>query len=296
MDYKIILFYKYTLIADPEHFASRHRCKATDLGMKGRLIVATEGINGTFEGTETAIATYTQFLKTESNCADINIKESKGTGNAFPKLSVKVRKEIVASYLDDLVDPTVDTGAHLPPEELDTWYKEGKDFVVLDMRNDYEYASGHFKNSVPSGMKNFRDLPKVLPNLSHLKEKEIVTVCTGGVRCEKASAYLKQNGFKKVYQLHNGMHSYLEKYPNHNFEGALYVFDGRVTIHLSTDSNHSIIGTCLLCGNSTEQYVNCANNNCRLHFLCCENCLNEKKGTFCSDTCREVNSAVMADH
>jgi UPF0176 protein len=201
------------------------------LGLTGRIIVAEEGINATLEGTNATIDKFCAAFIRDPRFADVDIKTSESDGRAFPRLSIKVRPEIVASSLPKEIDPTKDTGTYMTPEELEARIQAGKAPVIIDMRNDYEYARGHFKGSLPSGMDNFRDLPKVVGNFEDLKDVEVLPVCTGGVRCEKASAYLKAKGFTKVYQLKGGMHRYMEQYPEGAFEGELYVFDRRHNWH-----------------------------------------------------------------
>jgi len=284
MKHTIILFYKYVVIDNPEALRVSQVTLCEKLGLKGRMIIAKEGVNGTFESTEENIEEYVENLKSDPRFSDIDIKYSPGTGDAFPKLSIKVRDEIVSSYLGSEVDPTKDTGKRLPADELAKWYDENKDFVVIDMRNDYEYASGHFKNSVPSGMKNFRDLKKVTKKLKkEYQDKTVVTVCTGGVRCEKASAYLKKEGFKDVYQLQNGIHTYMEKYPNKDWEGALFVFDKRAVMRTG---NGPVVGTCLHCGDSTEKYFDCAYDFCHKLFLCCNKCARDENSAYCKKSCK----------
>jgi len=167
-----------------------------------------------------------------------------------------------------------------------------KDFVIIDMRNDYEHKSGHFRNSILPNLSNFRDLPKVVDGeLKVYKDKTVVTVCTGGVRCEKASAYLLKKGFKDVYQLENGIVTYMEKYPGEDFDGALYVFDQRVTMDFLPPEKRTIIGRCYLCNNKSELYVNCKNNACHYHFICCEEC-NTGNGACCSQECRVIQDVT----
>ena len=190
-DFVIILFYKFTDIADPKAFADIHRVECVRLGFTGRLIVGEEGINGTFEGTREKIEEYKTFLKSDPLFSDILIKESAGIGSAFPKLKIKVRPEIVT--LDaGRFDVKNDTAKELSVKDLQEWYKEDKDFVVLDLRNDYEISSGKFDKTIDPKLSNFRDLPKKLEELKDLKNKKIVTVCTGGIRCEKATCLLKK--------------------------------------------------------------------------------------------------------
>ncbi len=235
------------------------------LGLKGRTIIASEGINATVEGTKENIAKYLQDLFNDSRFAGTHIKRGHGNGNSFPKTSVKVRNELVSLGLPNEcdIDPNRLTGIHLKPEELHSWIKDGKEFYIIDMRNAYEHLVGYFKGSILPPMDNFRELPKFLESIEHLKNKIVLTVCTGGVRCEKASGYLLDQGFTNVYQLDGGIVSYMEKYPNEDFLGKLYVFDSRIAIGFYTDDpNHEIVGKCWVCGESSERYTNCVVDDC----------------------------------
>lgn len=291
----IILFYKYTRIEDPVALMGTQKAICAKLGLTGRGIIAHEGVNMTFEGTDANIELYLRDLLSDPRFADTHIKKSEGTGKAFPKLSIKVRSEIVTLGLGEQdFSPTETTGKHLPPEELYKWFADGKEFEIVDMRNDYEHAIGHFKGSVLPPLENFRDLPKVLPTLEPLKEKTVLTVCTGGVRCEKASGYLVKQGFKDVYQLDGGIVSYMEKYKNDDFQGKLYVFDERVAMTFTPDEKRTIIGKCLRCASSSENYVNCANLMCHKHFICCGNCLSSSGEAFCGEKCEEIYASKLA--
>ncbi len=291
---QILLFYKYVTIEDPAQLREEVEVLARGLELTGRVLIAEEGINGTLEGShEHTEAFMTEILK-DARLRDMNVKRSEGTGDAFPKLSVKVRQEIVSTRFPAHIDPRVRTAPHLPAEQMHAWYKENKDFVVIDMRNDYEFKSGHFKNSVNPGMDASRELPEVMPKLEAYKDKTVVTVCTGGVRCEKMSAFLLDQGFSDVYQLENGMHTYMEQYPGEDFLGALYTFDNRKTMHFGGE--REIVGRCHHCEAPTEEYVNCGNDFCHHHFLVCTNCKGEER-TFCSSDCREkVTSMTESRH
>lgn len=296
MDYKIILFYKYVDIDDPESLRNSQKEVCQRLGLKGRTIVAKEGINSTLEGTDSAIEEYLVALKSDPKFSDIHIKISEGTGEAFPKLSVKVRDEIVTTRLgDEDVNPSEITGKYITAEELHELFESGEEFYIIDMRNDYEHKVGHFENSVLPSFQNFRDLPKIVTELEHLKDKKIVTCCTGGVRCEKASGYLLTKGFKDVSQIYGGIVTYMEKYPNQNFLGELYVFDGRIVMGFNMDDEeHKVIGVCEICGNNSNKYINCAYVPCHKHFICCEECyLKEKENTVCEE-CMKKNVIVHA--
>lgn len=288
--YEILLFYKYVTISFPEAVMAWQRDLCRELGIKGRLIIATEGINVTLEGTRENTQKYIDTLTQDPRFSDIHFKRSEGTGNAFPRLSVKVRPEIVSLHLGDGdVNPNQLTGKRLTPEELHRWFEEGEDFAIIDMRNDYEYHVGQFEGSILPALKNFRDLQNIMPELEHLKDKKILSVCTGGVRCEKASGYLLAQGFREVYQLDGGIVSYMEKYPNQHFLGKLYVFDGRTTMGFETDSpDHTVIGQCYHCGKASDEYGDCANKACPRHLVCCRECRVLDGQVFCSESCKEA--------
>ena len=296
----IILLYKYTRIDDPVAFRDVQRKLCTELGLKGRLLIAHEGINITLEGITENVEKYVEILLADPRFATTHIKRSEGTGSAFPKLIVKVRKEIVtlgltaqATTVD--IDPNVTTGKHLPPAELKQWFDQGKDFVIVDMRNSYEHMSGHFKDSILPPLENFRDLPKVLPQLEPLKNKTVLTVCTGGVRCEKASGYLISQGFNDVYQLDGGIVSYMEQFKdNQEFKGSLYVFDDRKTMAFVDPSVRGVVGKCKTCSAASERYVNCANLACHIHLIICTECAPITDSAFCSDACYTVHTRNRA--
>ncbi len=294
MKYTILLFYKYVKIPDPQAVMVFVRGLCTGLGLKGRAIIAEEGVNMTLEGTSENIQKFIDTMKTDPLVKrigrNVDWKTSEGSGQSFPRLSVKVRKEIVALNLgEEDFNPNETTGKYLKPEELNELYEKNDDFVVVDMRNDYEFKVGHFRNSINPEMENFRDLPKVLPKLENLKDKKVVTVCTGGVRCEKASGYLVKKGFKNVYQLNGGMHRYMEKFGNKDFLGKLYVFDGRVVA--GPDGQHEVVGRCEVCRHHTERYENCADPLCHKHILICDSCV-KSGGVYCVE-CRDKKLASV---
>lgn len=288
-EYQVLLYYKYVSIDIPEKVRNDHRILCESLGLKGRIIIASEGINGTVEGTIENTEKYIEEMEKSEYFKGIIYKKSAGTGSAFPKLSIKVRPEIVTVKIPGL-NPNQITGKYLSADELHQWYEDGKEFYIVDMRNDYEYISGFFEGYIPSGIHNFYDLPQVLPKIEHLKNKTVVTVCTGGIRCEKASGFLVANGFSDVYQLKDGIQTYMEKYPNKHFKGKLYVFDNRLTLAFNTDSpEHEIVGKCMHCQVSCDTYVNCAYDMCHFHFISCNNCLDKNTGlAFCKEDCKDI--------
>ena len=283
---RIILFYKYIPLVDPESIRIVQRLWCEELSLKGRLFLASEGINGTLEGSELAITEYIGRMNESSDFQEINYKFSKGNGTSFPKLQVKVRTEIVAMHIEDRdLGPLGGvTGEYIEAKELQEWYEQEKDFVVIDMRNCYEYEVGRFRNSVYSpGLRNFRDLPTILPDIEHLKNKTVVAVCTGGVRCEKASGFLKKHGFETVYQLHNGIHTYMEQFPNQYFDGKLYVFDKRKLWAPEKAPEPQTIARCILCQELSENVLDWYDKDSqkRNQGVICEACI--KKGLVIPD-------------
>ncbi len=264
-----------------------HRAYCEALGLKGRIIIAEEGINGTLEGTVENTNKYIELTEKNFKLQGINWKKSEGTGKAFRKLSVKVRPEIVTTGIPNKdFGPLVNgnkggaiTGKHLPAEKLKEWYENGREFYVVDMRNDYEFEVGRFKNSIwPAGLGHFRDVPQAIESISNLKDKTVVTVCTGGVRCETASGLLIKYGFKDVYQLENGIVTFMEKYPNTYFEGKLLVFDGRETMGFNLDDeNHKVVGKCRICEATSENLVNYWKGKDDVYGIICENCIKSGK-------------------
>ena len=284
--YQVLLFYKYVTVENPQKTANWLRGLATRYHLLGRGIVAEEGINATFEGLKDDTEKFAKEVLLNPLFTDMQIKRSLGDGKGFGKLSVKVRDEIVGTkFSREDADPRVRTAPRLSPQELKEWYQSNKDFVVVDMRNDYEFASGHFKNAIEPGIAASRDLAAALPKLEPLKDKTVLTVCTGGVRCEKMSAYLQSHGFENVYQLDGGIHSYMEQYPGEDFLGTLYTFDNRLTMDFGGE--REVIGVCDFCGGKTERYVNCANNTCHRHFLVCTGCIPLSETPYCNAACKE---------
>lgn len=291
--YIVLLYYHYVEISDPEAFRDQHRALCQRLGIKGRILVANEGINGTCEGTRAACDEYIAAMHADERFADMVFKESAGTGTAFPKLKIKARPEIITTRWGAEIDPQVDRAEYLEPEELHQWYRENRDdFVVVDLRNNYEVAGGRFKKTVHPDMEYFRQLDEKLPALEDFKDsgKKLVAVCNGNIRCEKGSALLVKRGFKNVYHLHHGIHTYMQQYPGQDFEGTLYVFDDRLTMQFAEPEERGVLGRCHHCDTATERYVNCQQKSCNKKIIVCDDCTGNE---YCSDNCRaQVMSAV----
>ncbi|MFW5702543.1 MAG: rhodanese-related sulfurtransferase [Candidatus Dojkabacteria bacterium] len=289
--YQVLLYYKYVQIDDPEKLKEQQKQLMERLGLKCRVIIAKEGINGTLEGEKEKTEEYIREMIRDQRFADIHWKLSDGNGESFPKINIKIRDEIVALNLgEEDIDPNETTGKYITADELHELYEKGEEFYVVDMRNDYEQKVGHFEDAILMPMSVFRQLPEKIEEISHLKDKLVVTTCTGGIRCEKASGFLLKNGFTNVYQLKGGMHTYIEKYPNQHFLGKLYVFDGRVVWGVNEeDPEHKVISSCELCARESDSYVDCSYLHCKdkRHFIACENCADEQGNIFCTQACRQ---------
>jgi UPF0176 protein len=227
----IASFYKFVSLANFEAMREPILEKMREIGIKGTIILAAEGINGGFAGTRDAMNQFYQYMHSDAPLADLNFKETYDPTNPFEKAKVKLRKEIVTMGVNG-VDPVKSTGTHLEP---DVWHEFIKDpnVLIIDTRNDYEYELGTFKNAINPNTENFREFPEyVEKHLSDKKDQKIAMFCTGGIRCEKSTAYLKEQGFKNVYQLQDGILNYIESIPEHDslWEGSCFVFDDRVAV------------------------------------------------------------------
>lgn len=283
---KILLYYKFAPIDDPEAVRLWQRALCEKLNLKGRILLAEHGINGTVGGDIKDLKEYVKATKSYSAFKDIAFKWSEGGREDFPRLSIKVRSEIVTFGAADEIEVDekgiVGGGKHLKPKQVhELVEKHGDDVVFFDGRNAYEAAVGKFKDAVVPDVAYTRDFAKELEDSKYddIKDKPVVTYCTGGIRCEVLSMMMKKRGFKDVYQIDGGIVKYGEEYGDDGlWEGSLYVFDDRMGVKFS--DNAKDIGECVHCGGKTSNYENCANKACNKLVLMCQNCLSE---TYCPD-------------
>ncbi len=280
----IILFYKFVRIENPAAFREEQIALCKRLGLKGRMLIAHEGVNGTFEGTEGAIESYKQTLRSDARFRDLVFKESEGTGSAFPQLRIKVRKEVVTLGAGEF-DVQKETAREVTAEELEAMYARNDDFVVLDLRNDFEIEAGQFERTVDPKLRFFRDLPQKLDSIAHLKQKKVVAVCTGGIRCEKATCLLQKEGFENLYQLKDGIHTYMQKFPGKRFKGTLYVFDNRQVSEIVETPGREVISRCAFCETLTEDFYSDDSVHPSRKVICCDECI---------ETHAELRSCVNA--
>lgn len=295
---KIILYYKFQPVADPEAVQLWQRALCEKLNLKGRILISEHGINGTVGGELKDLKAYTK--ETKQYFKDTMFKWSDGGREHFPKLQVKVRDEIVSfGAKDELkVDKTgvVGGGKHLKPTEVhELVNRYGDDVVFFDGRNAYEAAVGRFKNAVVPGTTTSKDFIAELESgrYDHLKSKKVVTYCTGGIRCEILTPLMKNRGFKEVYQMDGGIAKYGEQYGDDGlWEGSLYVFDDRMGVKFSDQAKD--IGTCIHCGATTSNYENCALKSCNALVLICETCTRDQAKLFHTPACAEAAELITA--
>lgn len=281
--YSILLYYCYTHIEDPEQFREEHHLYCLNNDILGRIIVAPEGLNGTISGLKENCEKYMRDLKADARYAHTDFKVEDHEIHAFQKLHVRVKPEIVHSGLQH-INPQIKTGIHLEPSEFKK-LKDEEDVILLDVRSNYEHNVGKFKNAVTLDIENFRDFPDKVKELEQYKDKKIITYCTGGIKCEKASAFLLEKGFENVYQLHGGIIKYGLEAGGEDFEGKCYVFDNRIVVDVNK-VNPTTVSRCFICNTICDRMINCANPECNNHVPICEKCGWAMEGA-CTPACKE---------
>ncbi len=284
--YQTLLYYCYSHIEDAEQYAADHLKFCKDLGLTGRIIIADEGLNGTVSGTIEQCKQYMDYIYADGRFNATEFKIDEVDTPSFMKMHCRYKAEIVHSGLRDpnIINPTKETGKHLEPVEF-MEMKDRDDVVILDVRSNYEHKMGKFKNAITLDIDNFRDFPAMINQLAQYKDKKILTYCTGGIKCEKASALLLHEGFQDVYQLHGGIIKYGKEAGGKDFDGKCYVFDNRIAVDVNS-VNPKVVSVCYNCGTKTTKMINCANPECNEHFTQCEECGWKMDGC-CSDACKE---------
>jgi UPF0176 protein len=284
---KIVLFYVFTPLADPEAVRLWQLALAEKNSLTGRVIVSHQGINATLGGDVWDLKQYAKVTKSYAPFRDADIKWSDGTGDDFPRLSVKVRDQLVTFQAPDDIVVTADGvqggGTHLSPAALHELVEErGDDVVFFDGRNSMEAQIGRFRDAVVPDVRTTREFLDEIESgrYDHLKGKPVVTYCTGGIRCEVLSVLMKNRGFDEVYQLDGGIVRYGEAYGDTGlWDGSLYVFDNRM--HMEFSPEVQSLGSCVGCGERTPLFVNCSNQDCRTQYLRCEACTTLGRAATC---------------
>jgi UPF0176 protein len=285
--YRVLLYYHYVDIENPEELAAEHLEFCRDLGLKGRILIAKEGINGTVSGTIEQTEKYMEHMNNSPYFKEMVFKIDEAEGHAFKKMHVRPRPELVTLRLEDDIDPRKLTGKYLEPIEF---YKamQNENTIVLDARNDYEYDLGHFRGAVRPDIETFKELPDwVRKNRDKLEGKKILTYCTGGIRCEKFSGWLVREGFEDVGQLHGGIATYGHdpEVQGELWDGKMYVFDERISVPVNK-KEHVIVGKDHFTGEPCERYVNCANPECNRKILASE----ESEHKYLRSCCHECRT------
>ena len=275
---KILLYYVFTPLADPDAIRLWQQTLCESLGLRGRILISPHGINGTVGGDLDAVKRYLRRTREYPAFARLDAKWSEGTGDDFPRLRVRMRDEIVSfgAPSELRVDETgvLGGGTKVDPEQLHALVDErGDELVFFDGRNAIEAEIGRFRGAVVPEVTNTRDFVAELDSgkYDHLKERPVVTYCTGGVRCEVLSALMVDRGFREVYQLDGGIARYGESYRDRGlWDGSLYVFDNRVSVDFSDGA--AVIGRCYRCGAGSNRVRNCSEPGCREQRVACDGC------------------------
>ena len=284
---KVILFYGFTPLKDPEAIRLWQRTLCEALGLKGRILISEHGINVTLGGEMAALKRYVRVTKEFAGFRRIDVKWSDGTGSEFPRLRVRVRREVVSFGAPDelRVDEhgVIGGGVHLAPRDVhDLVARRGDEVVFFDGRNAFEARIGRFRDAVVPDVATTVDFVNELDSgkYDHLKRRPIVTYCTGGVRCEVLTSLMRSRGFDEVYQIQGGIVRYAEEYGDDGlWEGSLYVFDARM--HHEFSDHAKVLGRCERCDAPTSRYHNCANLACRALILLCDECALDNFSTRC---------------
>lgn len=282
---KIILFYKYVTLEYPQQILKWQRAVCTELNLKGRIILATEGINATVAGSNESIARYKKAMTAHPLFDHIDYKESDGSIHDFPRMRIVIKEEIVRLGIAPAELTAAEGGTHLTPTQThELLLNKPDNLVLIDCRNAHESVIGSFVGSIKPNTKTFREFPQYInAHADELKDKDVLMFCTGGIRCERASGYVKKNTeSKNVYQIEGGIHRYIEQFPDGFFRGKNYVFDGRVAVKVNDD----ILSACSLCSAPCDDYLNCFNAQCNKHYLSCNQCTTAYNNS-CSTDCKE---------
>jgi UPF0176 protein len=287
---KVILYYGFTPLEDPAAIQLWQKQLCESLGLKGRIIISKHGINGTVGGDMAAVKKYVKMTRQYPGFKKITFKWSNGTGKDFPHLLVRVRKELVGFGDPDIIkvneSGVVNGGKHLRPAQVDALVKErGDEVVFFDGRNAYEAKIGKFKNAIIPDVQTSHEFIAEIKSGKYddIKDKPVVTYCTGGVRCEIISAVMVEHGFKEVYQIDGGIVKYGEKFGDDSlWEGSLYIFDDRM-VHDFSDKT-KVLGECVHCNGATNLYRNCHSETCHQLILLCDSCANLPSEATCNHT------------
>ena len=283
--YVALAYYLFVELQDPHHEVEKHKKFFESKECTGRIYISEEGINGQMSGSLSDAEAYQQWIKQDPRFSNISFKFHPVSEQIFPRMTVKYRPQLVA--LDQKID-TKEGGEHVSPAKWKVMMESGE-FLLLDVRNQYEWDIGHFEGALLPPLQSFREFPDYAENLKQTvdpQKTKVMMYCTGGIRCELYSAVLKKKGFQDVYQLEGGVINYGLQEGNAHWKGKLFVFDDRLAVPIDGKESDPI-SLCLHCKNGCDIYYNCANMDCNELFVCCPSCLEIYKGC-CSFDCKEA--------
>ncbi|KAF3361588.1 hypothetical protein PHSC3_001964 [Chlamydiales bacterium STE3] len=284
--YFVLAYYAFNPIDNPRQEVQEHKEFLNQIDAKSRIYISEEGINGQMSAAKEDALKYIDWLRSKKPFENIDVKIHGWHEQAFPKLTVKYKKHLVARDQD--VDLSL-RGTHMQAKDFKNLLdQEDEEYLLLDVRNSYEWKVGHFKNAELPPCENYREFENYaleLKNRIPSEKTKVVMYCTGGIRCELYSSLLIKNGIKNVFQLEGGVIKYGLEQGSKHWQGKLFVFDDRLTVPISEEPAPTV-GTCHHCGNGTDTYYNCANMDCNDLFLCCTSCLQTYSGC-CQDSCKD---------
>ena len=284
---QVILYYNYVHIEDVSRFRADHYKLCSSLKLSGRIYIAEEGINGTLAGADKNIQKYKEHLLSLEGFEQTAFKVDTCEENPFRKLIVRIRPEIAALKATVKVNPGEAKAKHLSPEEWKKAIESDEDFIMIDVRNDYEYAIGHFTGAIMMTVNNFFQSEEWLDHCHIPKDKKILMYCTGGIRCEKFSLLMQAKGYTDVSQLDGGIIHYAHSIGDDHFQGKCFVFDDRLAVEIEKNQKKPL-AECVITGKPCDDYINCANPDCNKLFICSAEGARKMQGC-CSNECLEAD-------
>ncbi len=285
--YVVLAFYLFAPIENPPREIADQKRFLKVRDATARIYISEEGINGQMSASPDDAEAYIEWMHGRAPFQNVEFKAHTYHEQAFPRLCIKYRKQLVA------VDRDVDMsrrGEHVAPKRWKEMLEDDQERILIDVRNDYECDVGHFEGAECPPCRQFREFPDYVRELKKRIDPgktPVMMYCTGGIRCEVFSALMMEEGFNEIYQLDGGVVNYGNTVGTDHWKGKLFVFDDRLTVPLTKEGDAPVVGKCKYCGTPNEDYFNCANMDCNTLFLCCSSCLEEHKGC-CQDSCSEA--------
>jgi UPF0176 protein len=285
-DYCVLAFYHIGKLENPHELVALHKAFIADKDIACRVYISEMGLNGQLSAHKEAATLYVEWIKSHACFEKMPIKIHYWHEHVFPKKVTKYRKQLVA--LDNAWDYSK-TGTLLSPQQWKQMLEQSDEYILIDVRNDYEWEVGHFAGALLPKCRSFREFNEYADKLKEQyqgKKPKVMMYCTGGIRCELYSCVMKEKGFDEVYHLEGGVINYGLQEGSSHWKGKLFVFDDRMAVPISEEKTE-IVGKCHQCTSPSEEYYNCANMDCNKLMLCCQECLHKMQGC-CSEKCMEA--------